>query len=237
MLQQRSRRQKTEDFQSEEVQALTLTKKRTLKQSGIAESEDKQDQVADNNKRRKVDEQVQASGGLLDEPEVKTKEPDTQAEKEPLKAAEASKKSQNDNELLSDLSEDAIMDAVEENNDCLKGMTIVVTGIFDKTTREHVIGLITKYGARNTGSVSGKTDYLIAGYKLEDGRDVEMGGKYKAAQTKGIPILSEDKFQEFMKKMTRDSKFCIQPEGPAIPEESTLVVPAPVETHHAISSE
>ena len=65
------------------------------------------------------------------------------------------------------------MDAVEENNDCLKGLTIVVTGIFDRVTREHVISLITQYGARNTGSVSGKTDYLIAGYKLEDGRDVE----------------------------------------------------------------
>ena len=54
--------------------------------------------------------------------------------------------------------------------------------------------MITEYGGRCTGSVSGKTDYLIAGYKLEDGREVTQGGKYKNATAKGKPILDEQAF-------------------------------------------
>ena len=73
------------------------------------------------------------------------------------------------------------MDTVDENSDCLDGLTIVVTGVFNAISRDKIVELITKYGARNTGSVSGKTDYLIAGYKLEDGREVTQGSKYNGA--------------------------------------------------------
>ena len=90
------------------------------------------------------------------------------------------------------------MDAVNEDNDCLAGLTIVVTGVFNAISREKIVELLTEYGARNTGSVSGKTDYLIAGYKLEDGRDVSQGSKYNAAKTRGVPILHEDEFEKFM---------------------------------------
>ena len=64
------------------------------------------------------------------------------------------------------------MDAVNEDSDCLAGLTIVVTGVFNAISRDKIVELLTNHGARNTGSVSGKTDYLIAGYKLEDGREV-----------------------------------------------------------------
>ena len=64
------------------------------------------------------------------------------------------------------------MDAVNDENDALSGLTIVVTGVFNTISRDKIVELITDYGARNTGSVSGRTDYLIAGFKLEDGRDV-----------------------------------------------------------------
>ncbi len=63
----------------------------------------------------------------------------------------------------------------EEENEkpqCLAGLTIVVSGIFNDITREKLETLIAEYGGRCTGSVSGKTDYLVAGYKLEDGREV-----------------------------------------------------------------
>ena len=109
------------------------------------------------------------------------------------------------------------MDAVEENNDCLEGLTIVVSGIFDRVTREKVIEIITKYGARNTGSVSGKTDYLIAGHKLEDGREVTQGSKYSAAKSKGVPILSEDEFEKFMQQKTGDSGFTLGTRLPDLP--------------------
>lgn len=76
----------------------------------------------------------------------------------------------------------------------LDGFTIVVSGVFENITREKLEALISTYGGRVTGSVSGKTDYLVVGYKIEDGREVHLGGKYKAAKSKGKPILTEDDF-------------------------------------------
>ena len=64
---------------------------------------------------------------------------------------------------------------------CLEGLTIVVSGIFNEVSRERLEEMITEYGGRCTGSVSGKTDYLVVGYKMEDGREVTQGGKYKCA--------------------------------------------------------
>lgn len=64
---------------------------------------------------------------------------------------------------------------------CLEGLTIVCSGVFNEISREKLEQLIAEYGGRCTGSVSGKTDYLITGYKLEDGREVTQGGKYKNA--------------------------------------------------------
>jgi len=54
--------------------------------------------------------------------------------------------------------------------------------------------MITQHGGRKTGSVSGKTDYLIAGYKLEDGRETCTSGKYRKAKALNCPILDEDGF-------------------------------------------
>lgn len=42
-----------------------------------------------------------------------------------------------------------------------------------------------------TSAVSGVTDYLIAGAKLEDGREVNTSGKYRKAEGLKVKILSE----------------------------------------------
>ena len=74
---------------------------------------------------------------------------------------------------------------------CLDGLTIVVSGVFQSVTRDQIENMVTEYGGRKTGSVSGKTNYLIVGHKMEDGREVTQGGKYRNAKAKGIPILDE----------------------------------------------
>ena len=79
---------------------------------------------------------------------------------------------------------------------CLEGLTIVCSGLFNEISRDKLEQLIAEYGGRCTGSISGKTDYLIIGYKLEDGRDVTQGGKYKNAQKKGTKILEEQGFEQ-----------------------------------------
>lgn len=65
---------------------------------------------------------------------------------------------------------------LEEKEDllgvCLDGLTIVVSGIFESISRDKLEEFINSHGGRNTGSVSGKTSYLVVGYKLEDNRDI-----------------------------------------------------------------
>lgn len=54
--------------------------------------------------------------------------------------------------------------------------------------------------------MSGKTSYLIVGSKLEDGREIQTGSKYRKASEKSIPILTEEDFEKFMQK-TLDNKY------------------------------
>ena len=98
---------------------------------------------------------------------------------------------------------------------CLAGMTIVVSGVFNAISRDKLEMMISDYGARCTGSISGKTDYLVIGYKLEDGREVTQGGKFKAATKKGTNIIDEQGFEKLMKKLLRDPDFSI---GTTLPE-------------------
>ena len=50
-------------------------------------------------------------------------------------------------------------------------LKIVITGVFMGITRDSIELLVEELGGKKVGSVSGLTDYLITGYKLEDGRD------------------------------------------------------------------
>lgn len=67
-----------------------------------------------------------------------------------------------------------------------------MSGVFDSITREKVEAFIISKGGFNKSAVSGKTDYLIVGSKLEDGREVTEGSKYRNAVAKKKPILNEE---------------------------------------------
>jgi len=51
----------------------------------------------------------------------------------------------------------------QAQEDCLKGLTFVLTGVLDAFERDNVIDQIKRYGGKVTGSVSGKTSYVIVG--------------------------------------------------------------------------
>lgn len=74
----------------------------------------------------------------------------------------------------------------------LKGKRICVTGDFEYGARSAVKELLTSCGATVTGSVSGKTDYLIVGeYGSADWKCGNYGSKAQKAfelQSKGSPI-------------------------------------------------
>ena len=50
---------------------------------------------------------------------------------------------------------------------------------------------------------------MVVGYKLEDGREVTQGGKYKNAQAKGKPIMNEQEFEQFMKDRLRNPDYTL----------------------------
>lgn len=65
----------------------------------------------------------------------------------------------------------------------LDGLTIVVTGTLPTLGRREIKELIEQNGGKCTGSVSKKTDYLVAGEAA--------GSKLEKAKTLGIPVISE----------------------------------------------
>lgn len=67
-----------------------------------------------------------------------------------------------------------------------EGKTFVLTGTLPTLKRNDAKAIIEKFGGKASGSVSKKTDYVLAG---ED-----AGSKLTKAQELGIPIISEDEF-------------------------------------------
>jgi DNA ligase (NAD+) len=65
----------------------------------------------------------------------------------------------------------------------LEGKTFVLTGALPSLSREEATALIQQAGGKVTGSVSKKTNYVVAG--------TEAGSKLEKAQALGIPVLTE----------------------------------------------
>jgi len=72
----------------------------------------------------------------------------------------------------------------------LEGKTVVVTGTLPSLSREEAKQLVRDHGGKAAGSVSKKTDYLVAGEKA--------GSKLTKAQDLGIPVLNEAEFLQLI---------------------------------------
>lgn len=84
--------------------------------------------------------------------------------------------------------EDVVQIEIADNP--LKGKNVVLTGTLTQLTRDQAKALLQSLGCKVSGSVSSKTDYLIAGEKA--------GSKLTKAQELGIPVLSEQDFVDLM---------------------------------------
>ena len=69
----------------------------------------------------------------------------------------------------------------------LKGLTIVISETFSKHSRDEYKAMIEQHGGKNSGSVSGKTDYILAGENMGP-------AKLEKAAKLGVKIINEDAF-------------------------------------------
>lgn len=77
--------------------------------------------------------------------------------------------------------------ALQQGSEKLKGLTFVISGVFSIKTRDELKELIEQNGGKNTGSVSAKTSYLLAGEGMGP-------SKLAKATDLGVKILSEEEF-------------------------------------------
>ncbi|MFZ6051373.1 NAD-dependent DNA ligase LigA [Halocola ammonii] len=80
---------------------------------------------------------------------------------------------------------------LESASDKLGGKKFVISGVFEKFSRNELKKAIEDNGGKNTGSISGSTDFLIAGENMGP-------SKKEKAEKLGVSIISEDDFIEML---------------------------------------
>ncbi|XP_051472605.1 replication factor C subunit 1 isoform X1 [Apus apus] len=97
---------------------------------------------------------------------------------------------------------------------CLEGLTFVITGVLECIERDEAKSLIERYGGKVTGNVSKKTNYLVMG------RDCGQA-KCEKASTLGTKIIDEDGLFDLIRTMPgKKSKYELAAETEAKKAES-----------------
>ncbi len=78
-------------------------------------------------------------------------------------------------------------DRQASSSDLLQGQTIVISGVFSRHSRDEYKALIEANGGKNTGSISKKTSFVLAGENMGP-------EKRKKAESLGIRLVGEDEF-------------------------------------------
>lgn len=97
-------------------------------------------------------------------------------------------------DLINRLKEQGVnIKSLEENisDSRFEGKIFVLTGSLENYTRGEVSNIIEKFGGKTSGTVSKKTDYVLAGE--------EAGSKLTKAQNLGVTIISEKEFEDLIK--------------------------------------
>ncbi|WP_291855029.1 NAD-dependent DNA ligase LigA [Marinilabilia sp.] len=107
-------------------------------------------------------------------------------------------KSEANQKMIEELKTFALqLEANEENNNhqqasnVLEGKSIVISGKFTKYSRDQLKEMIEAHGGKNTASVTGSTDYLVAGENMGP-------SKLEKAEKQGVTIISENQFLELI---------------------------------------
>ena len=79
----------------------------------------------------------------------------------------------------------------ESDDERFYGKTFVLTGSLEKYTRDEASEIIERFGGKTSSSVSKKTSYVLAGE--------EAGSKLTKAQSLGVPVITEQEFEDMIK--------------------------------------
>lgn len=104
---------------------------------------------------------------------------------------------------------DCADDDMAEHRGPLGGGSYVVSGQFRDITREKLEEFIKKNGGNLMPAVNRKTDYLVVGHILDDGRQPHEGKKSQMAVKLGKKILTESEFEAFCKVKFQDPDFLL----------------------------
>ncbi|MDZ7846667.1 MAG: NAD-dependent DNA ligase LigA [Owenweeksia sp.] len=99
-------------------------------------------------------------------------------------------------ELVKRLKEAGLQFEIQEMegaSEALKNLTIVISGSFESYSRQEIKDLIEKHGGKNTGSVTGKTDLIVAGEGMGP-------AKRKKAENLGVKVINETEFTNMIGK-------------------------------------
>ncbi len=80
---------------------------------------------------------------------------------------------------------------IDSKGDNLKGLSFVVSGVFDRFSRDELKTLIKNNGGKVSSSLSSKTNYLLAGDKMGP-------SKKEKALALNIPLIDENAFAEML---------------------------------------
>ena len=82
-------------------------------------------------------------------------------------------------------------DETQGGSDLLAGQTIVISGVFNHHSRDEYKALIERHGGKNSGSISAKTSFVLAGDNMGP-------AKREKAQELGVRLVSENEFLEMI---------------------------------------
>jgi DNA ligase (NAD+) len=99
-------------------------------------------------------------------------------------------------ELIENLRESGVQMKIIESSDSylsdvLAGKSFVVSGVFQNYSRDEIKKLVEQHGGKNVGSISSKTNFILAGDNMGP-------SKLTKAEKLGIPIINEDEFTKMI---------------------------------------
>lgn len=89
----------------------------------------------------------------------------------------------------------AMENSQKQGSQVLEGLSFVISGVFARHSRDELKALIRLHGGKNTGSISAKTSYVLAGENMGP-------SKYDKAGKLGIPIISEADFLDMIPELS-----------------------------------